>query len=470
MWTTRGLPITPFLEKFVGIAIHEGYKYILLLVARPADEYTLYENLYRDWKSIDELTGKEIMFLFVGPDARREELGAAGFLAQESGGEEICFSPYVAVSGGHRIPRQCRPERLNNGYSFGSLAGNVASPRDFENIVNSHEAQIKQLRRRFSLKEVELPALVLITTTTGSEDYSASVRGITSLYSLLQCLVDEIEDLEELKRNLRKYGSKKTPETRVPANYRRSLDVLSTASLSPDSPLGDLYNLLQEAHPWNCRRKSEQLRTLLQEIKADSACAWFYRKHRGLIQSVADYLKVATDSSILISYPRIDVLRKQISEREKTLLTRALDQHACIYCRDDHLRELQVDRVDVFVSYSRSDLEKAEALEAYLTKIGYTVWRDDAIRAGFSFRSEIRSALFAAKVIVVLWTKHSIRSEWVEWEAAMAHRRKKYLPLTDGTVNEHHLPPPFGNYHFVSLNDRNLVKRSLAQFVKGRGH
>ena len=53
--------------------------------------------------------------------------------------------------------------------------------------------------------------------------------------------------------------------------------------------------------------------------------------------------------------------------------------------------------------------------------------------------------LDAAKVVVVIWTKHSVRSEWVISEAGRAMRkpRDRYVAVREDGLDEHDNPPPF---------------------------
>ena len=87
--------------------------------------------------------------------------------------------------------------------------------------------------------------------------------------------------------------------------------------------------------------------------------------------------------------------------------------------------------IDVFISYSRDDLQRAELIEAELKQLGYNVWRDDRIRAaGAPWPNQIRDAIQAARCVLVLWSHSSIRdSHWVREEAHAALDQGKLLQL-----------------------------------------
>jgi len=103
----------------------------------------------------------------------------------------------------------------------------------------------------------------------------------------------------------------------------------------------------------------------------------------------------------------------------------------------------------LFLSYARADQVWAERLAEVLTEAGHTVWWDALIEGGAQFAASIRQALEAADAVIVLWSKHSVESDWVRDEAAVGRERHKLVPLTlDGT------PPPlgFGQYHAINLS------------------
>ena len=72
---------------------------------------------------------------------------------------------------------------------------------------------------------------------------------------------------------------------------------------------------------------------------------------------------------------------------------------------------------DIFLSYSRQDLERAKRLVRVLKTHGWSVWWDQSILTGKPFPQVIGEALKAARCVVVLWSKTSIDSSWVCREA-----------------------------------------------------
>ncbi len=83
---------------------------------------------------------------------------------------------------------------------------------------------------------------------------------------------------------------------------------------------------------------------------------------------------------------------------------------------------------DIFISYASEDRGPAGRLAAALESCGWSVWWDRHIVAGQAFDEAIERELERAKCAVVLWSRHSIASEWVKNEAAAAAERGVLVP------------------------------------------
>ena len=74
--------------------------------------------------------------------------------------------------------------------------------------------------------------------------------------------------------------------------------------------------------------------------------------------------------------------------------------------------------------------------------------------------------LDAAKVVVVIWTKHSVRSEWVISEAGRAMRkpRDRYVAVREDGLDEHDIPPPFDVRKVVAIR-LMTIKRAGSMYL-----
>lgn len=84
---------------------------------------------------------------------------------------------------------------------------------------------------------------------------------------------------------------------------------------------------------------------------------------------------------------------------------------------------------DIFLSYSREDLQRVSPLVEALEGEGLSVWWDRKIAPGESFEEVIDAAIEAASCVLVLWTKHSVASDWVKTEATEGLEKGTLLPV-----------------------------------------
>jgi len=89
----------------------------------------------------------------------------------------------------------------------------------------------------------------------------------------------------------------------------------------------------------------------------------------------------------------------------------------------------------LFVSYSRTDLERARPVLALLEAGGFDVWWDGRLEGGENFLQTTENALETADCVVVLWSATSVASHWVRDEAQRGRERGCLVPLSiDGTM------------------------------------
>jgi formylglycine-generating enzyme required for sulfatase activity len=124
---------------------------------------------------------------------------------------------------------------------------------------------------------------------------------------------------------------------------------------------------------------------------------------------------------------------------------------------------------DIFISYAREDLEAARRLAAALEGQGWSVFWDRTIPAGKSWRAVIGAELTDARCVVVLWSQHSVTSDFVLEEADRGLRRRVLIPVFIDDVEP---PLGFGSIHAADLsawngNHKDAVIRQLFGDVAG---
>lgn len=101
----------------------------------------------------------------------------------------------------------------------------------------------------------------------------------------------------------------------------------------------------------------------------------------------------------------------------------------------------------VFLSYAREDAAAAKQLAECIGRAGYQVWWDHQIEGGSRFSAEIDRELKNCDAVVVIWTKASIESPWVQDEAAEGRDSGRLVPVILGTEK-----PPLGFRQFQSVD------------------
>jgi serine/threonine-protein kinase len=94
---------------------------------------------------------------------------------------------------------------------------------------------------------------------------------------------------------------------------------------------------------------------------------------------------------------------------------------------------------DIFLSYASEDRERVIPLVEKLESEGFSVWWDRRIGVGATFDIEIERELDAAACVIVVWSEHSIRKEWVRDEATEGQERGILVPVLFDAIR-----PPLG--------------------------
>ncbi|HWH22494.1 MAG TPA: toll/interleukin-1 receptor domain-containing protein [Allosphingosinicella sp.] len=95
---------------------------------------------------------------------------------------------------------------------------------------------------------------------------------------------------------------------------------------------------------------------------------------------------------------------------------------------------------DIFLSYSRSDREVAERIQARLTSEGYDVFWDQNTPPGTDWDTWIRDRLKESRCVLVLWSRSSVVSPNVRHEAIIGRERAKLLPVMVDDLNPDDFP------------------------------
>ena len=104
---------------------------------------------------------------------------------------------------------------------------------------------------------------------------------------------------------------------------------------------------------------------------------------------------------------------------------------------------------DIFISYAREDVEWVRPLAAELERRGWSVFWDQRIPAGKSWRNHIGVRLEAARCVIVVWSEAALKSRFVLQEADIGLEREMLQPVLRQSVR-----PPLG---FREVHAANLA-------------
>jgi hypothetical protein len=124
---------------------------------------------------------------------------------------------------------------------------------------------------------------------------------------------------------------------------------------------------------------------------------------------------------------------------------------------------------DIFISYAREDREWVEKLANAFVAEGFSVWWDFDLLVGKRYRETIETELQTAKAAVVVWSQHSIRSDFVRDEAEDAQQRNILAPILKEIVRP---PAGFRQLQTADLNNwtGNAEHVEFRRMMKGVSH
>ncbi len=117
---------------------------------------------------------------------------------------------------------------------------------------------------------------------------------------------------------------------------------------------------------------------------------------------------------------------------------------------------------DFFLSYSHEDVKIASLLANLLEANGVAVWWDRSLIPGDRFNAVIDAELEKAKAVIVLWSRKSVASDWVQGEATTAREANKLVPIK---IEDCRVPIPFRAFHTPEVFKGKAELDALAKLL-----
>lgn len=120
----------------------------------------------------------------------------------------------------------------------------------------------------------------------------------------------------------------------------------------------------------------------------------------------------------------------------------------------------------VFISYSHHTADQAARAKVvgWLEANGYPFWWDDQMYAGAVHHRELTERLRGSSAVIVIWSDHSITSDYVLDEADRGRRAGRLLPVADAAFDTSKLLVGFGAMNVIRLDDLDKLKLPLQRF------
>lgn len=121
---------------------------------------------------------------------------------------------------------------------------------------------------------------------------------------------------------------------------------------------------------------------------------------------------------------------------------------------------------EIFLSYQKKDRDLAQRMDDALSKAGFNVWWDDDIDPRENWDLEIQREIEKARFVLVLWTRNSVRSEWVKIEA-MEAKESEPSKLRQVRFDDCKIPLAFKFVHYIDLSrDRPERHQDWAKLLR----
>jgi hypothetical protein len=509
MWTTKEVHLVEFYKRSLQAAAHGGYKILLCLVARRADAPQLFASIKEEWQSFHDLTGPDIMFLFAGEKVRHDLHGSG--LLRRGNYEDVIFSENAAIAAQFKDYRDLKfdgpPDkrrhlmRITHPYSLETLLDAREEP-DTPPSFTQHSLETSKLRDHLNLKERDLPCLHF-TFIEESEQYAVKVLDGFPLYQFMKELrsildespyyspdagaQDQVLQVAQLNEAIAiKTSMLARLDDSASLRLTRYLDELRALS-EETAHYSDAARIVRELfiqhafHPTHDFGQCHKALTRLESQIGLPRGREFGNDGRRLIQAFRNRRFAGMDLDGLTRDVADQALKRQ---RISNLLHEQRREFADSAESLDQLRSMFFGGIDellhrfgafdltvpkrpvpsgdfVFISYDRRDIVIAQQLVGALRRRSIEVWWDNDIAVGERFRHFIRRAIESSKAVIVIWSKYSIDSEWVNAEARLARGLKRLIPVTTADIGFEHLPLPFGELNLGTIEDVDSIEKAI---------
>ena len=180
------IPIRKFYEKCLPAARDNGYRYVVCLLARDTGVDNLYQTLKAQWVALDDVTGKDFLFLFAGKhieDDVHSGITYQGINEWDRQGTAVAYTEFIHIL--NQNPRLCC---WGSYYDFHKREERAKYTPDLPSEQTKH---ILELQHYFGLSRRDIPCLMFTNLYTGK--HTRVAFDSNDLYSLMNGILCELE-------------------------------------------------------------------------------------------------------------------------------------------------------------------------------------------------------------------------------------------------------------------------------------
>lgn len=179
------LPLVEYYEKYLEEARKRGFLLSVFLLSRKADTEEIYQEVVRDWESLDDITGKKILFIFSCAGAGKKSP------LLRTGGCHAVINPFISAE-----------STMDCGDDKDYFESKFVRNAPVMDLADLHTKSISDMVRYFEISETTVPSFVLTNLMSGKNHFVPIVEE-TNIYRLVKRVISGMENLmKEMDRVL----------------------------------------------------------------------------------------------------------------------------------------------------------------------------------------------------------------------------------------------------------------------------
>lgn len=180
------MSLSDFYKTCLEKAKKQNYVWVISLIARSSDAELVFDKIESDWASLNDLTGKKILFVFSAEGIRKNSLF---FSYDKPWRGQIC--PFGATANNNKlIGEKLAYEKKYASYWLEDI--------DWKKI---HSQSISEVSKDFGINESEIPCLLFFNLKSESKTV-VHINNNTDIYTLVKKFIGKINEKCELLDSL----------------------------------------------------------------------------------------------------------------------------------------------------------------------------------------------------------------------------------------------------------------------------